>query len=119
MKEKVSENFERKIEQGWKNVALYIFAKWSEFKLVKDWKETVISLSDDSVIGETTLLQYLDLKETKATASVEIKWKYYEISFKEFKNKFDNLPDKDKEALISFLKELENKRKWKTKVVEK
>lgn len=59
MKEKVSENFERKIEQGWKNVALYIFAKWSEFKLVKDWKETFIPLSDDSVIGETTLLQYL------------------------------------------------------------
>jgi len=85
--------------------------------LIKDGKETEISLDKNTIIWETTLLQYLNLKKTSATASIDVKWKYYQISFQKFKGKFQTLSKEEQNKIVNKLKELESKRIWKTKPI--
>ena len=117
MEEKESHQLTRIINQWQKNDTFYILDKWSEFKLIKDGIETMIKLDKPSIMGETTLLQYLNGQKTSATASVEVKGKYYQISFKNFTKKFEKLDKNEQKAIIELLKELEEKRKGKTKPV--
>ena len=116
--EKETANFERITEQGKSNYVLYIVEQWSKLKLIKDWKESIIDLPVDSVIWESTFLQYLKWEEvTNANASVEIQWKYLQISFDKFKQELDNFSKEEQGIIISYFKELENMRKGKTKQV--
>ena len=117
MEEKESPKLTRLINQWQENDTFYILDKWSEFKLIKDGIETMIKLDKSSIIGESTLLQYLNGQKTSATASVEVKGKYYQISFENFKKKFEKLDKNEQKAIIKLLKELEEKRKGKTKPV--
>ena len=116
--EKETANFERITEQGESNYVLYIVEQWSKLKLIKDWKESIIDLPVDSVIWESTFLQYLKWEEvTSANASVEIQWKYLQISFDNFKKELNNLSKEEQGIIISYFRELENMRKGKTKQV--
>ena len=116
--EKETANFERITEQGKSNYVLYIVEQWSKLKLIKDWKESIINLPVDSVIWESTFLQYLKWEEvTNANASVEIQWKYLQISFDNFKKELNSLPREEQGIIISYFRELENMRKGKTKQV--
>ena len=117
MEEKETQNFTRLINQWDKNDTFYILDKWSEFKLIKNWQETTIKLDKPSIMWETTLLQYLNWQKTSATASVEVKWRYYQISFEKFKETFEKLDKNEQQSIIKLLKELEEKRKWKTKPI--
>jgi len=117
MEEKETQNFTRLINQWDENDTFYILDKWSEFKLIKNWQETTIKLNKPSIIWETTLLQYLNWQKTSATASVEVKWRYYQISFEKFKKTFEKLDKNEQQSIIKLLKELEEKRKWKTKPI--
>ena len=111
-------NFKRITEQWKDNYILYIVEQWSDLKLIKDWKESIIKLPVESVIWESTFLQYFHWEKiTSANASVEIKWKYLKVSFKNFITKFDKLSKEEQKKVISYFKELENQRKWKTKQV--
>jgi len=116
--QKETSNFERITEQWKDNYILYIVEQWSNLKLIKDWKESIIELPVESVIWESTFLQYFNWEKiTSANASVEIKWKYLQVSFKNFITKFDKLSKEEQKKVISYFKELENQRKWKTKQV--
>lgn len=117
MEEKESLSLKKIITQWEENNKFYILEAWSSFKLIKDWVETEIPLSKDSVMWESTLLQYLDGEKTSANASIEVKWKYYVVPFSKLKDKFKKLSNEDKNIITTFLEELENKRKWKTKPV--
>ena len=117
MKEKYAENFEKLTTQWEKNDKFYILGANSIFKLVKNWFESIIPLDKDTIIWETTLLEFLEWKENSATATVEVKWKYYYTLFKNFKEKFKKLPKNKQEEIIKKLKELEAKRLNKVKPV--
>ena len=117
MDEKNTSEYKRLINQWEENDTFYIFVESSKFKLIKDGKETEISLDKNTIIWETTLLQYLNWKKTSATASIDIKWKYYQISFEKFKKKFQTLSKEEQNKIISKLKEIESKRIWKTKPI--
>ena len=63
MEGKNTKEYKRLINQWEKNDTFYIFVEGSKFKLIKDGKETEISLDKNTIIWETTLLQYLNWKK--------------------------------------------------------
>ncbi len=116
--QKETTNFEKVTEQWKSNYTLYIVEKWSKLKLIKDGKESIIDLPVDSIIWESTFLQYLKWEKiTNANASVEIQWKYLQISFEKIKFKLKTGSEKKEKTVISYFKEIENQRRWKTKQV--
>ena len=119
MEEKESlDKFEKITIQWQTNNKLYVVPAWTEIKLLKDWKQTVFETNEDTIIGESTFLAYLDNQSIPANATVEIKWKYYEIPFDKLKEALSEEQNTEfKENLIRFLKELEEKRKGKTEPV--
>ncbi len=116
--QKESAAFKQITKQWESNDVLYIAEKWSKLKLTKNWKESIIELPNDSIIWESTFLQYYRWKEiTNANASVEIQWKYLQISFKNFQRELKTKSEKKERLVISYFEDLENNRKWKTKQV--
>jgi len=118
MEEKEAIKEYKELTKQWaENDTLYIIPAWTKFKLIKDWKETEIEVSKDSINWESTFLAYLEGKKIPANASTQVLWKYFEISFDKLKNE---LQKNGKIKLIKrFFQELENKRKWKTEIVER
>jgi len=119
MEQKETSDFEKIISQWETNDTFYIFPAKTTFKLLKDGNETEITLNEPTIIWETTLLQYLNWQKTSASASIEVKWKYYQISFEDFRKQFEKLSSQEQKIIKIYFKELENKRKGKTEVVVK
>ena len=102
-------------EQWEKNDILYIISDDSELTLIKDGVETKLTLAKNSIVGESTFLQYYNWEETEANAFVIIKWKYYKLPFSLLKEELDTNPNKD--IILSYFKQLENNRKNKTEQI--
>ena len=117
MEKKEVPTFEILTIQWESNDKLYIIEKGS-FKLIKDGKETEIEINEPTIIWESTFLKFLEGNSNfPANATVEVKWTYYEISFKKLKEELDK--STDKAQILEMFRRLENNRKWKTKPVLK
>ena len=101
------------------NNMFYIVEPGTKLILEKDGNKSEIVLDKLWVIGESTLLAYLNWEKIPANATVKIIGKYYEIDFDKFKENFENLSGKKKEIVLTYLKGLEEARKSKTKPVFK
>ena len=101
------------------NNKFYIVEPGTRLILEKDGKISEIVLDKLWVIGESTLLAYLNWEKIPANATVKIMGKYYEIGFDKLKENFEKLSDKKKEAILAYLKWLKEARKGRTKPVFK
>ena len=67
MEEKEAIKEYKELTKQWaENDTLYIIPAWTKFKLIKDWKETEIEVSKDSINWESTFLAYLEGKKIPA-----------------------------------------------------
>ena len=101
------------------NDKFYIVGPGTKLILKKDGNKSEIVLDKLWVIGESTLLAYLNWEKIPANATVKIIGRYYVIGFNRFKENFEKLSEKGKEIVLTYLKGLEKARKGKTKPVFK
>jgi len=101
------------------NNKFYIVEPGTKLILEKNGKNNEIILDKLGVIGESTLMAYLNWEKNPANATVRIVGKYYEIGFDKFKENFKNLSKKENEIILAYLKGLEKARKGKTRPVFK
>jgi len=101
------------------NDKFYIVEPGTKLILEKDGNKSEIVLDKLWVIGESTLLAYLNWEKNPANATVKIIGRYYVMGFNRFKKNFENLSEKGKEIVLTYLKGLEKARKGRTKPVFK